>query len=123
MRTRTFWLATALLVTALVNGTGRGLQARQTHDHQTAPPPATAAPPDTAARSEDAMHARMMAEMQARQARLQELVKTMDGATGPAKIETMAAIIRQLVQHEQAMLTKMDTMHAHMMKGGGMQKH
>ena len=43
--------------------------------------------------------------------RLASLVKTMDGATGNAKVETMAAIIRELVQNEKQMHATMRDMH------------
>jgi chromosome condensin MukBEF ATPase and DNA-binding subunit MukB len=52
--------------------------------------------------------------MRAREAKLDALVKTMDGATGEAKIETMATIIRELVQDEKAMHADMKDMHARM---------
>jgi hypothetical protein len=57
----------------------------------------------------------MMAKMRAREAKLDTLVKTMDGATGEAKIDTIAAIIRELVQDEKAMHADMKDMHARMM--------
>jgi hypothetical protein len=65
------------------------------------------------------MHAQMMDDMRARQAKLEGLVKTMDGATGQAKVDAIAAIIRELVQHEKAMAGRMESMHEQMMPHAG----
>lgn len=136
MISRTLPLAAALLVLGLYTGQGPAIQAQQTHDHSApATPPTT--PPQTQAPAQapahdhstatpapaDAggmkMHAEMMAKMQAQDARLDTLVKAMDGATGPAKIEAMATVVRELVQAQKAMHQRMAEMHAHHSAGGG----
>jgi hypothetical protein len=103
--------------------------AAQDHDHNAQPPasptasaPATAAAdaaPATAAASPHMMktYEQMMADVAGREARLDSLVKTMDGATGEAKIQVMAAVIRQMVHDEKEMRARMSEMHAQMMAG------
>jgi len=99
--------------------------AAQDHDHNAAPAasvPSTAAAgaaPATAPSPPHTMktYAQMMADVAAREARLDSLVKTMDGATGEAKIQVMAAVIRQMVHDEKEMRARMSEMHAQMMAG------
>jgi hypothetical protein len=103
--------------------------AAQDHDHSasraaspTVSAPATApadAAPATAASSRHTMktYEQMMADVAAREARLDSLVKTMDGTTGEAKLQTMAAVIRQMVHDEKEMRAYMHEMHAQMMAG------
>jgi len=117
--TRMNWTRGALVACLLAGGAAAF--AAQTHDHGTATTPAPA-PAATAAQTpaaqppagREAMQDAMMAKMRAREAKLDALVKTMDGATGEAKIETMATIIRELVQDEKAMHADMKDMHARM---------
>jgi hypothetical protein len=116
MRTRTQWSG-GILIATLVAGSVVAFGA-QTHEHGTAAPAAPAAPTATAA-APSAMpmpeQMKMMADMRARDAKLEALVKTMDGATGQAKIDTMATIIRELVQDEKAMHARMNDMRMQMM--------
>ena len=112
MTRRTLSMAALGVVAALYTGDRRTVAAQQTHDH-----PAGAAP---AAPQADAdrmrMHAEMMSAMKAKDAKLSALVKAMDGATGNAKIETIATIIRELVTDQKAMHEHMAEMHQHMHK-------
>ena len=85
--------------------------AAQDHDHNAAP--ATAPSPPHTMKT----YAQMMADVAAREARLDSLVKTMDVATGEAKIQVMAAVIRQMVHDEKEMRARMSEMHAQMMAG------
>jgi len=94
--------------------------AAQDHDHNAAPAASAAAgaAPATAPSPPHTMktYAQMMADVAAREARLDSLVKTMDGATGEAKIQVMAAVIRQMVHDEKEMRARMSEMHAQMMQ-------
>ena len=112
MRMRTSILAGVVVAAALARAGGAIGVAAQTHEHTDVPAAATAATQPADAMK---MHDQMMATMRARQDKLDSLVKTMDGATGAVKIETMAAIIRALVQDEKDMHARMDMMHQHMM--------
>jgi hypothetical protein len=110
MTTRRTWLAAAVLVAGTVTGSAAMLAVGpQTHDHGATAAPSSAVTP---APEQAPPHDRMMAEMRARDARLESLVKTMDGATGDAKIDVMAGILRELVQNEKAMHDAMTGMHA-----------
>jgi hypothetical protein len=66
------------------------------------------------------MHAQMMAEMKAGDARLDALVKEMNAATGDAKVGAVAAVVNELVQQHKTMHGRMGQMHEHMMGMGGM---
>ena len=107
MKTRSIWLAGVLAACALGGSAGAIAVTAQTHDHGAAGESPTAVAP---AQNAVPMHDRMMAEMRDRDTKLESLVKTMDGATGDARIETMAAILRELVQTEKAMHAAMNEM-------------
>jgi hypothetical protein len=64
------------------------------------------------------MHEKMMAEMKASQAKLDELAKSMNSAAGPAKVSAMADLLNELVRNHRMMGDHMGTMHQHMMKMG-----
>ena len=64
------------------------------------------------------MHEKMMADMKAEQAKLDELVKKMNSATGDAKLGVMAELLTEIVRDHRTMGERMDTMHQHMMKMG-----
>lgn len=69
--------------------------------------------------SEDSMmahHKEMMAKMAAADARLDELVKTMNAATGSKKTNAMAAVINELVAQRKQMREDMMAMQPEMMK-------
>lgn len=72
------------------------------------------------------MHEQMMASMQASQAKLDALTAEMHAATGPAKVDAVAAVVTELVQQHKAMHEHMARMHAmmgqRMMEGRGMMK-
>jgi hypothetical protein len=62
----------------------------------------------------------MMARMEESNRRLEELVSTMNSATGPAKVDAIAAVVNELVsQHRQMHEHMMSQMHEHMMSGEG----
>ena len=86
------------------------LGAAQTHDHAAPVPPTTAA--QQAAPRMDRQ--KMMAEMQASQARLDDLVAQMNAATGPEKVDRIAAVVNEMA----AMHKRMNAM---VMQGGMMQ--
>ncbi len=68
--------------------------------------------------SEDAMmahHKEMMAKMAAADARLDELVKTMNAATGSKKTNAVAAVINELVAQRKQMRADMMAMQPEMM--------
>jgi len=79
--------------------------AQNGHDHATAPP-AQAAAMD---------HQAMMANMQAEQKKLDELVAQMNAAKGPEKVDRIAAVVTEMA----AMHKRMNGMM--MMQGGAMQ--
>ena len=55
-------------------------------------------------------HEQMMAEMKASDAKLDELVRAMNNATGDAKIAAMSQAITELARQQQAMHRHMGTM-------------
>lgn len=66
------------------------------------------------------MHLEMMAEMKAGDAKLDALVKDMNDAKGDAKVNTVAAVVNELVRQHKAMHGHMGQMHQQMMGGRGM---
>jgi hypothetical protein len=64
------------------------------------------------------MHEKMMADMKASQAKLDDLAKKMNSATGEAKVSAMAELLNELVRDHRMMGDHMGTMHQHMMKMG-----
>jgi hypothetical protein len=64
------------------------------------------------------MHEKMMTEMKATQAKLDEIAKAMNSATGQAKVSPMAELLNELVRSHRMMGDHMATMHQHMMKMG-----
>jgi hypothetical protein len=64
------------------------------------------------------MHDQMMADMKAEQQKLDELVKKMNSAKGDARVDAIAAIVTQMVEHHRGMAERMNMMHQHMMKMG-----
>jgi len=54
------------------------------------------------------MHARMRAQMQEHDARLEELVSAMNSAEGEAKIEAIAAVVNELVAQRRTRRAHMD---------------
>ena len=89
----------------------------QDHDHGTAQQPAAGTPEMMK------MHMQMMAEMKADGAKLDALVKDMNAATGPVRIDAVAAVVNELVRQQKKMQAHMGAMHDMMMAGGGMMKH
>lgn len=67
------------------------------------------------------MHQKMMADMKMMDDRLNELVATMDAATGEAKVSAMAALVASLVQQRKPMREGMMQMQGQMM--GHMMQH
>lgn len=57
----------------------------------------------------------MMARMKAADAKLDELVQTMNGAQGEARMNAMAALLTELVQQRRMMHEHMQQMHEGMM--------
>jgi hypothetical protein len=62
------------------------------------------------------MHQQMMAEMKTADAKLDELVKTMNAATGDAKISAIAQVVNELVRQRKGMHGRMGMMDDHMMQ-------
>ena len=65
------------------------------------------------------MHEQMMAEMKANDARLDALVKDMNGATGDARTTAVIAVVNELARQHKAMHDQMGEMHQHMMGAMG----
>jgi hypothetical protein len=61
------------------------------------------------------IHEKMMAEMKTSQARLDDLAKKMNSATGNAKVDAMAEVLNELVRQHRAMGEHMGSMHQQMM--------
>ena len=72
------------------------------HDHQAAQP---------SGQDMSAMHEKMMADMEAANARLQALLAEVTAATGDAKLDALANLVAALVQQRQAL-------HQQMVQGG-----
>jgi hypothetical protein len=66
------------------------------------------------------MHAQMMAEMKAGDAKLDALVSDMNAAADNAKVNAVAAVVTELVRQHKTMHEHMGQMHQHMMGGRGM---
>ena len=64
------------------------------------------------------MHEQMMAEMKSADAKLDQLVKDMNVASGEAKIAAIAQVVNELAQQQKSMHERMATMHQHLMMGG-----
>jgi hypothetical protein len=62
------------------------------------------------------MHDKMMADMKADQAKLEELVAKMNAASGTSKVDVMASLLTAIVQNHGKAVEHMDMMHQHMMK-------
>ena len=114
MTRRTLSVAALAVAVGLFTGSGRNAAAQQTSDHSGAHATAQATP------DRMKMHEQMMTAMKAREEKLNTLVKTMDGATGNAKIEAIATIIRELVRDQKDMHGHMVEMHQHMAGGPSM---
>ena len=80
---------------------------------QTPPAPATAPPaqPQMPAMNMMKMHAQMMAEMKANDARLEALLKEVNGAKGDARIDTLIAAVNELARQYKAERAHMNDMH------------
>lgn len=66
------------------------------------------------------MHEQMITEMKANDARLDALVAQMNAASGPAKVDAVAAAVTELVRQQRAMHQHMGQMHGQMMGRGMM---
>ena len=93
----------------------------QQRDHATPSGQSQAAVPDMMK-----MHQQMMADMRAADARLDELVKAMNAATGEARLSAIVQAVNELAAQQRGMHAHMGMMHQHMgmmpMEGRGMMK-
>lgn len=79
---------------------------------QTPPAPVAApAQPQMPAMNMMKMHAQMMAEMKANDARLEALLKEVNGAKGEARIDTLIAAVNELARQYKAERAHMNDMH------------
>jgi outer membrane murein-binding lipoprotein Lpp len=62
-----------------------------------------------------AKHEQMMSDMQAMNTALDQKLATMEKATGPAKVDAMAAVITEMVAQRKQMQQKMMAMRSDMM--------
>ena len=92
--------------TAVALSAGFGYAQNTQHEHATPPVEQGAA----------AAHQAMMANMQAEQKKLDDLIAQMNAAKGPEKVDRIAAAVTEMA----AMHKRMSTM---MMQGGMMQMH
>ena len=125
----TFAMSIGLAVVALsysgFSGAGTNVRLRAAaqaqHDHAVAPTsPSDQSPPSGKAGM--MMHQQMMAEMKAADAKLDELVKSMDAATGEARVSAIALAVHELVRQQKAMHEHMGMMGQQMMGGKPMMK-
>ncbi len=96
------WMAAAVLVVAVLTAWGAAQQ------------------PQPAAPDMMKMHEQMMAEMKANDAKLDALVAQMNAASGPARVDAVAAVVTELVRQQKAMHQHMGQMHGQMMGRGMM---
>jgi len=61
-------------------------------------------------------HEAMMERMRTHQEKLDELVAAMEAAEGQAKVEAIAAVVKELVAQRKARLERMQEMHERMME-------
>ena len=109
-------LVCSVALLAVASPLARQATAPQPHQHQT---------PDKAKPQSDMMakcmamkaeHEKMMADVQAADQRLDSLVAKMNAASGPAKIDATAAVVREIVGQRKAMRESMMTMQHGMME-------
>jgi len=91
--------------TAAALSAGLGYAQNSQHEHATPP----------AAQGASADRQTMMANMQAEQKKLDDLVAQMNAATGPEKVDRIAAVVTEMAEMHKRMGTMM------MMRGGMMQ--
>jgi hypothetical protein len=87
-------------------------RAQHEHDH------AQGAPASMADMTK--MHQQMMAEMKTADGKLDQLVKTMNAATGEARMAAIVDVVNALASQQKAMHDRMGAMHQQMMGGRGM---
>lgn len=97
-----------------VGPTARLLAAPPSQQAQSPTPPGQSSQPNMADMMK--MHQQMMAEMKGADAKLDELVKTMNAATGDAKISAIAQVVNELVRQQKGMHGRMGMMDDHMMQ-------
>jgi hypothetical protein len=109
--TRTHWLGIAVLAVFTIAATASAQSGNQSsHDHGA---PAAQGGIQQSGMMHD--HQRMMADVTARQARLEKLVTAMNTASGDAKVDAIAAALTQLVSDEKSAQHQMMEMCAGMM--------
>ena len=110
-------MAGSVLVLALAVG-AQGQEPQ--HQHPQAP---AQAPADMAAKCKAMMadHQKMMADMKAADQKLDGLVTAMNAASGPAKVDAVAAAVTEIVAQRKAMHGGMMGMHQKM--AGHMMEH
>ena len=87
--------------TAVALSAGFGYAQNDQHEHAT-PPAAQGGMPD-----HQAMMSRMTANMQAEQKKLDELVAQMNAATGPEKVDRIAAVVTEMAAMHKRMSAMM----------------
>jgi hypothetical protein len=87
-----------------------------------APPAQASQPQQSPSSMQDMMkmHEQMMADMKAADSKLDALVTEMNGASGEAKVNAVAAVVTELVRQQKLMHEHMGQMHQQMMGGRGM---
>jgi hypothetical protein len=100
MRTMNTYVVAAATAVVLSAAGGYAQNAVQ-HEHPT--PPAAQAPAMN--------HQAMMANMQAEQKKLDELVTQMNAASGPDKMDKIVAVVNELAAREKRMNSMMMMMH------------
>jgi hypothetical protein len=106
-------IAVFMSVPALVHGQ-QAPQAQQHEEHHPGNPPATATPS-----TPDGNMMGMMARMKASDAKLDGLVKKMNAASGPAKVDAIAELLTALVDERRMSMEPMMSNMMNMMGGRG----
>ena len=105
-------------VTALMLTAAPGYAQTTAHEHATTPAAAQGSA------DQQAMMMTMMANMQAAQKKLDDLVAQMNAATGPEKVAAMAAVINEMASmHKDMCSTMMTMMEGKMKTSGDVQQH
>jgi hypothetical protein len=119
MNYRMAFMATTLVVAIFMSAPARvhgqqAPQAQQHEEHHPGVPPSAAAPA-----TPDGNMMGMMARMKASDAKLDALVKKMNAASGPAKVDAIAELLTALVEERRVMTEPMMSNMMNMMGGRG----
>jgi hypothetical protein len=113
-----------LLVAGVLSASTRSdvLLAAASAQNQASGPAASASPNMPGMMAMMKMHDQMMTEMKANDAKLDALLKDVNGAKGEARIDAVVAAVNELARQHKAERAHMNEMHQMMMGGHGSQE-